>query len=84
VKDGFEFSRGCDTALPLARALIARGLLREEHLQAADKSPVSALEAVLAEIVNNNFCGAQELEEARRNLAGWLEVHDAQYLTNTS
>jgi hypothetical protein len=59
VKDRFEFSLGCDAALPLARALIGRGLLREEHLQAA-KSPVSALEAALAEIVNHNFCGAQD------------------------
>jgi hypothetical protein len=59
VKERFEFSLGCDAALPLARALIGRGLLREEHLQAA-KSPVSALEAALAEIVNNNFCGAQD------------------------
>jgi hypothetical protein len=59
VKDRFEFSRGCDAALPLARALITRGLLREEHLQAAT-SPVGALEAVLAEIVNNNFSGGQD------------------------
>ena len=59
VKERFEFSLGCDAALPLARALIGRGVLREEHLQAA-KSPVSALEAALAEIVNNNFCGAQD------------------------
>jgi len=59
VKDRFEFSLGCDAALPLARALIGKGLLREEHLQAA-KSPVSALEVALAEIVNNNFCGAQD------------------------
>jgi hypothetical protein len=59
VKERFEFFLGCDAALPLARALIGRGLLREEHLQAAE-SPVSALEAALAEIVNNNFCGAQD------------------------
>jgi hypothetical protein len=59
VKDRFEFSLGCDTALPLASALIGRGLLREEHLR-ADKSAVSALEAALAEIVNNNFRGAQD------------------------
>ncbi len=59
VKDRFEFSLGCNAALPLARALIARGLLREKHLQAA-KSPVSALEAALAEIVNNNFAGARD------------------------
>lgn len=59
VKDRFEFSLGCDAALPLSRALIGKGLLREEHLQAA-RSPVRALEAALAEIVNNNFCGAKD------------------------
>ena len=59
VKDRFEFSLGCDAALPLARALITRGLLHEEHLQAA-KSAVSALEAALAEMVNDNFAGARD------------------------
>jgi hypothetical protein len=59
VKDRFEFSLGCDAALPLARALIARGLLREAHLQAT-KSPVGAVEAALAEMVNDNFCGARD------------------------
>jgi hypothetical protein len=59
VKDRSEFSLGCDAALPLARALIMRGLLREEHLQAAN-SPVSALEAALADIVNNTFTGARD------------------------
>lgn len=59
IKDRFEFSLGCDAALPLARALIARGLLREEHLEAA-KSPVSALEVALAEMVNDNFAGARD------------------------
>jgi hypothetical protein len=59
MKDRFEFSLGCDAALPLARALITTGLLREEHLQAAT-SPVGALEAALAEIVNSNFCGTQD------------------------
>jgi hypothetical protein len=59
VKDRFEFSVGCDAALPLARALIARGLLREGHLHAAT-SPIGALEAALAEIVNNSFSEAQD------------------------
>jgi hypothetical protein len=59
IKDRFEFSLGCDAALPLARALIARRLLREEHLEAA-KSPVCALEAALAEMVNDNFVGARD------------------------
>lgn len=59
VKDRFEFSRDCDAALPLARALIARGLLREEDLEAA-KSPLSALEAALAKMVNNNFAGVRD------------------------
>lgn len=72
VKDRFEFSLGCDAALPLARALIARGLLREEHLQAA-KSPVSALEAVLAEIVNNNFYGAQDEFDVAASISDRLE-----------
>lgn len=59
VKDRFEFSLGCDAALPLARALITTGLLHEEHLQAA-KSAVSALEAALAEMVNDTFAGARD------------------------
>jgi hypothetical protein len=59
VKDRFGFSLGCDAALPLARALITRGLLREEHLQAA-KSAVCALEAALSEIVNDTFAGARD------------------------
>jgi hypothetical protein len=59
VKDRFEFSVGCSAALPLARALISRGLLREEHLHAAT-SPISALEAAVAELVNHNFGSAQD------------------------
>ena len=59
VKDRFGFSLGCDAALPLARALISRGLLGEEHLQAAT-SPVGAVEAALVEIVNDNFAGARD------------------------
>lgn len=59
VKDRFEFSLGCDAALPLARALITRGLLGEEHLQAAT-SPVGALEAALAKIVDDTFAGARD------------------------
>lgn len=62
VKDQYEFSVGSNAALPLVRALIARGVLREEHLQAAT-SPVGVLEAALAEIVNNNFRGAQDKDE---------------------
>lgn len=59
VKDRFEFSLGCDAALPLARALITRGLLRNEHLQAAT-SPVGALEAALAKMVDDTFAGARD------------------------
>jgi hypothetical protein len=59
IKDRFEFSLGSETALPLARALIRRGLLLEKHLQAAT-SPVGALETALAEIVTQNFRGAQD------------------------
>src|SRR6185437_3185091 len=35
VKEQFAFSFGSEAALPLARVLIERGLLREKHLQAA-------------------------------------------------
>jgi hypothetical protein len=59
VKDCFEFSLGCDAALPLARALIRRGLLCEKHLQSAT-SPVGAVEAALVEIVSEHFGGAQD------------------------
>ncbi|MBZ5509448.1 MAG: hypothetical protein LAO78_28690 [Acidobacteriia bacterium] len=59
MKDRFEFSLGCDAALPLARALITRGLLRNEHLQAAT-SPVGALEAALAKMVDDTFAGARD------------------------
>ena len=59
VKDSFEFSLGCDAAFPLARALIRRGLLCEKHLQDAT-SAVGAVEAALAEIVTDNFRGAQD------------------------
>jgi len=59
IKERFEFSLGCDSALPLARALIHRELLREDHLQGAT-SPVGALEAALTEIVNRNFSDAQD------------------------
>jgi hypothetical protein len=59
VKDRFEFSLGSEAALPLASALIRRGLLREKHLQGAT-SPVGALETALAEIVTENFRGAQD------------------------
>jgi hypothetical protein len=59
IKERFEFSLGCDSALPLARALIHRELLREDHLQGAT-SPVGALEGALTEIVNRNFSGARD------------------------
>jgi len=59
IKERFEFSLGCDSALPLARALIHRELLREDHLQGAT-SPVGALEGALTEIVNRNFSDAQD------------------------
>src|SRR5689334_23465596 len=53
VKDRFEFSIGSEAALPLARALILRGWLREKQLQDAT-SPVGAVESALAEIVTKN------------------------------
>jgi hypothetical protein len=59
IKERFEFSLGCDSALPLTRTLIHRELLREEHLQGAP-SPVGALEGALTEIVKQNFSGAQD------------------------
>ena len=59
VKDRFEFSLGSEAAIPLARGLIRRGRLSEKHLQGA-ASPVEAVEAVLAEIVTENLCGAQD------------------------
>jgi hypothetical protein len=59
VKDRFEFSLGCEAAVPLARGLIRRGLLSEKHLQGAT-SPVGAVEAALVEIVSENFRDAQD------------------------
>jgi hypothetical protein len=72
VKDRFGFSLGCDAALPLARALITRGLLREEHLQVA-KSPVSALEAALSDIVNDTFAGARDEFDINLSISDRLE-----------
>jgi hypothetical protein len=72
VEDRFEFSVGCNAALPLARALITRGLLREEHLHAAT-SPIGALETALAEIVNNNFSEAQDQFDITLCLSDRLE-----------
>lgn len=54
VKERFAFSFGSDAALPLARALIEKGLLGKQHLHAAS-SPVSALEAALGDFVDRNF-----------------------------
>ncbi len=54
VKERFAFSFGSDAALPLARALIDKGLLGKQHLQGAS-SPVSALEAALGDFVGRNF-----------------------------
>jgi len=59
VKDCFEFSLGCDAALPMACALIRRGLLSERHLRNAT-SPVGAMEAALLEIVTEHFRDAQD------------------------
>jgi hypothetical protein len=59
VKDRFEFSLGSEAALPLARALIRRGLLSEKHLHGAT-SPVGVMEAALAELVTTNFSDAQD------------------------
>lgn len=94
MKDRFGFSLGCDAALPLARALITRGLLGEEHLQATT-SPVGAVEAALAKMVNDNFCGARDefdidlcisdrLEDCRNPGNGlffvWNNSTDPQYI----
>lgn len=54
VKDRLAFSFGSDAALPLARALIEKGSLGKQHLQAAS-SPVSALQAALGDFVGGNF-----------------------------
>ena len=59
VKERFAFSFGPDAALPLARALIEKGVLRKEHLQAAS-SPVSALESALGDFVGQNFGQAKD------------------------
>jgi hypothetical protein len=59
IQDQFEFSVGCDAALPLARALIGKGLLCEAHLRDAT-SPIQALEAALKDIVDNNHRGARD------------------------
>ena len=72
VKDRFAFSIGCDAALPLARVLVITGLLREEHLQAA-ASPIGAVEAALAEIVNSNFAGARDEFDINLCLSDRLE-----------
>jgi hypothetical protein len=72
IKDRFEFAVGCNAALPLARALITKKLLREEHLHAA-ASPVGALEAALAEIVNNSFCNGQDQFDITMCLSDRLE-----------
>jgi hypothetical protein len=55
----FEFSLGCDAAVPLARALIRLGLLCEKHLLDATL-PVGAVEAALADLVTDNSRGAQD------------------------
>jgi hypothetical protein len=72
VKDRFGFSLGCDAALPLACALITRGLLGEEHLQATT-SPVGAVEAALAEIVNDNFAGTRDEFDINLSISDRLE-----------
>jgi hypothetical protein len=59
VKDRFELSLGSAAALPLARALIAGGLLHEKHLQSAT-SPVGPVEAALADIVSANFSDSRD------------------------
>ena len=59
VKERFAFSFGSDAGLPLARALIEKELLRNEHLQAAP-SPVSALESSLSDFVGQNFGQAKD------------------------
>lgn len=72
VKDRFEFSLGCDAVLPLARALITRGLLREEHLKSAE-SPVGAVEAVLVDIVHANFRDGRDEFDINVSISDRLE-----------
>jgi hypothetical protein len=56
-------------------------LLREQHLQAVT-SPVSALEAALAEIVNSNFCGAQDKDEFDISVSISDRIEDYRRLEN--
>jgi len=94
IKEKFEFSRGCDSAIPLARTLITKGLLREEHLRFAT-SPVGAVEAVLADIVHANFrdgrdefdmtvCVTDRLDDYRKTdgvlFFVWSNSMDPQYI----
>lgn len=72
VQDQFEFSVGCDAVLPLARALIRKGVLREAHLQGA-ASPADALDAALAQLVANNFSAARDEFDIKLSITDRLE-----------
>ncbi|MBZ5505136.1 MAG: hypothetical protein LAO78_06595 [Acidobacteriia bacterium] len=72
MKDRFEFSLGSEAALPLARALIRQGLLGDKHLERAT-SPVGGVEAALAEIVSDNFGGAQDEFDISVSISDRLE-----------
>lgn len=94
IKERFAFSFGSDAALPMARSLITRGLLREQHLKAAS-SPITALEAALGDFVGESFgdskdefdvtvCISDCLEEYRKpeNVLFFIWNHstDPQYI----
>jgi hypothetical protein len=94
VKERFSFSFGSGAALPLTRALLERGLLREKHLQAAS-SPVSALEAAMRDFLDENFgeskdefdvtlCISDSLEDYRKPedvlFLNWSHATDPQYI----
>jgi len=94
VKKRFAFSFGSEAALPLARALIERGLLREEQLQPAS-SPVRALEAAMRDLVDENFgeskdefdvtvCVSDSLDDYRKPenvlFLTWNHATDPQYI----
>src|SRR5205814_6456041 len=74
VKERLEFSFGFEAALAPVRALIEKGLVRQEHFVAA-KSPVAVLQLALASVVNKHFRGAQDEFQIVIRIADHLEDH---------
>ena len=74
INERFAFSFGSDAALPLARTLIKRGLLRERHMDAA-ASAVSSLEAALGDFVASNFGYSRDEFDIRVRIADCLEEY---------